>query len=87
MTLIDFAPLFFLAVSIFCFVLEYNKKYSLLRRKEAERYFNGSIVNDDDGGFYKERNYTKGLSLSKDKDGKSFSFKKQAKMCDTAILY
>ena len=45
------------------------------------------MVDDNDLEFYKERNYIKGLALSKDKECGSFSFKKQAKMYDIAILY
>lgn len=85
MALTSYVPMFFLAISLFFFISARNKKYSLLRREESKRYFSGSVVDDNDNELYKERNYTKGLSLSKDGDG--ISFKKQAKMCDTAILY
>lgn len=61
------------------------KKYSPLRSKEAVRYFNGSVI--DKNGLYKERTYTHGLALAKDKKSGTVKFKKQAKMCDTALLY
>ena len=87
MIIVNLATVLFLGLSVYYFILAYNKKYSPLRRKEAERYFNGSVVDDNDKEFYKERTYTKGLALSKNKKDGSVSFKKQAKMCDTAILY
>jgi len=85
--LIDFIPIFYLVISVFYFISVYHRKYSLLRKKEAERYFSGSVVEMDDPGFYKSRNYTKGLSFAKEKKSGEYTFNKQAKICDTGILY
>lgn len=71
--------------TIYLFVKANTKTYSPLRRKEAERYFNGSVVNTQK--TFKERMYTNGLAFVTDKKTGKYKFKKQAKMCDTALLY
>jgi len=75
----------FAALTITFFVVANTKKYSPLRKKEAKRYFDGSIINANE--TYKERVYTHGLALVKDKKSGEVKFKKQAKMCDSALLY
>lgn len=85
MEYIDLLSMAFAILTIVLFVRANTKKYSPLREKEAERYFNGSVVNAN--ATYKERTYTHGLALVKDPKNGSVKFKKQAKMCDTALLY
>ena len=60
-----------------------RKKTHPLLIKEANRYFRGSI--DDKDKLYKSRMYNNGLAVTK-KDGK-YKFYKQAKMCDSALIY
>lgn len=84
MEFIDISLVVFALFTIILFIKANTKVYSTLRKKEARRYFNGSPVNKEES--YKERNYTHGLALVKNAKG-DFRFKKQAKMCDTALLY
>ncbi len=85
MQFIDWVLLVFSIITVISFVVTSIKTYSTSRLKEAERYFNGSIV--DKNEHFKERTYTHGLALVKDKNSGTYKFKKQAKMCDTALLY
>lgn len=72
-------------LTVYWFYIAYSKTYSRIRKKEAERYFNGSVVNKSKS--YKERTYEHGLALARDEETGKYKFKKQAKMCDTALLY
>ena len=63
MEFIDISLILFALLTIILFVKANIEAYSSLRKKEAERYFNGSIVNIEES--YKERNYTHGLALVK----------------------
>jgi hypothetical protein len=72
-------------LTLISFTKAYFKKYSQFRRSEAERYFNGSLLNNYDNN-HKERLHTNGLALIKNKNGE-FVFRKQSKICDTALLY
>ncbi len=85
MELNDIYMMMLLLLVVMLFIKANTKRYSYLREAEAERYFNGSIV--DSNELYKERTYTHGLALVKDKTTNTYKFKKQAKMCDTALLY
>jgi len=84
----ELSELIFTASLLFSLWLLYKantKKYTPLRQQEAERYFNGSVVNATKS--YRQRTFTHGISLAKDQKTKKHTFKKQAKMCDTALLY
>lgn len=71
--------------TIYLFYKANTKSYSSLRKKEATRYFEGSVVNEQE--TFKERTYTHGLAFVVDKKTGQKKFKKQAKMCDSALLY
>lgn len=82
----DTIILLFIIITILMFVFSGRKEYSKLRQKEAARYFGGSLISQGDGE-YEERIYTNGIAMVIDPKTKKPSFKKQAKMCDAALLY
>lgn len=75
----------FIVITVYLFYKANTKKYNKFRQKEAERYFEGSIVDKDKK--YEERTHSIGLTLCKDKKSDKYTFKKQAKISDTALLY
>lgn len=85
MSFINFILTIFSLLTFISFFKVYFKKYSKFRISESKRYFNGSLINNCDNHF-NERLHTNGLALIRNKNGK-FVFKKQSKICDTALLY
>lgn len=61
-----------------------NTKKDIKRTMESKRYFNGSKV-EKDNRTYTSGCFTEGLSAQT--NGNKIVFTKQAKMCDTSLLY
>jgi hypothetical protein len=85
MIFINTVLVFFSVLTLILFIKASLKKYSDFRRVEAARYFNGSLVKENDV-FVKERSHTFGLTLSKNELGQMV-FRKLSKICDKGLLY
>ena len=79
-----FFAVFFGILSIYFTIRTMRKKTHPSLIKEANRYFRGSVVKNEDK-LYESRVYSTGLACVEE-NGK-YKFYKQAKWCDTGLIY